>query len=799
MIKLQKIKMKKEPLYKQIADRIRKYVVNNDLPSGSLLPSQNVLIKHFDVSQITVRQALQQLINEGIVTSVQGKGTFVGEVKRSGKSGIDLSQVDKTDMDLTLTEENIGQQLRFEKLISNLSAEFINLPSDQIDGKINEALKRIVETFNVDRTLLHEFSENRKLLYVTHFFIKPGIQPPSSTITSEAQPWFAKTILNGEIIKVDRIEDLPEAAKLEKTFLLKQGVKSGIVFPLIVGEKVVGALTFTTVFYERSWLDETIQRLQLISEVFSNAIDRKHREQKLRDAFGKIEKQLQLEKLISELSTEFVNLNPNEIDQKIDDGLKLISESLGVDRIALLQFSSDKRELHLTHGHSSNAVHSPPRFLVSEQLPWFSGSLRRGKTLIIPTVKEIPEDAVQERQYVKEQGIKSFLTIPMIVSGSIIGAISYSYMNSEQAWTDDLIQWFRLVTEVFVNALDRKQKAQKIQKAFVEINELKDKLEKENLYLRREIELNYKHEEIVGRSKGIKHVLSQVEKVAEQNTCVLITGETGTGKELIAHAIHNLSPRRGHVMIKVNCAALPASLIESEMFGREKGAYTGALTRRIGRFEAAHGSTIFLDEISDLPLEIQVKLLRVLQEGKFERLGSTKTMESDVRVITATNQNLSEAVKKGIFRNDLYYRLNVFPIVVPPLRERRDDIPLLIWYFVKEFENAMGKKIESIPQHSLKLLLTYSWPGNIRELKNVIERAMILCEGPVLKVNRIESEETITQNITLEDATRNHIRKVLESAEWRVSGKNGAAELLGLKRTTLLTKMKKLNIKRPIG
>jgi DNA-binding NtrC family response regulator len=338
---------------------------------------------------------------------------------------------------------------------------------------------------------------------------------------------------------------------------------------------------------------------------------------------------------------------------------------------------------------------------------------------------------------------------------------------------------------------------QNLKNALSEIEQLKNRIENENIHLRQEIKLKYKHKELVGRSKGIKKVLAQVEKVAAQNTCVLITGETGTGKELVAQAIHNLSPRKNRVMIKVNCAALPAPLIESELFGREKGAYTGALTRQSGRFEVAHESTIFLDEIGDLPSEIQVKLLRVLQEGKFERLGSTKTTESNARIIAATNRNLPEAVKNGTFRNDLYYRLNVFPIAVPPLRERRDDIPLLTWFFVKEFENSMGKKIDSISKHTMNNLQQYSWPGNIRELKNTIERAVILCEGPHLTINEIESQPSPIADEKLEDVTRNHILRILKKTKWRAGGKNGAAEILGLKRTTLLTKMKKLNIKPP--
>jgi formate hydrogenlyase transcriptional activator len=287
------------------------------------------------------------------------------------------------------------------------------------------------------------------------------------------------------------------------------------------------------------------------------------------------------------------------------------------------------------------------------------------------------------------------------------------------------------------------------------------------------------------------------QKVAEQETSVLVLGETGTGKELLARAIHDMSPRKERIMIDVNCAALPAPLIESELFGREKGAFTGALTKRIGRFEAADGSTIFLDEIGDLQPEMQAKLLRVLQDGKFERLGSTESIIVDVRVIAATNRDLEQEVREGKFRKDLYYRLSVFPITMPPLLDRSEDIPSLVWSFVKEFGKVMGKPIEMIPKQTMEMLQSYSWPGNVRELKNIIERAMILTTGPTLHIDRINTDNLETPRlITLEGVERNHILQVVESTGWRVSGKNGAAELLGLKESTLRTKMGKLGIER---
>lgn len=285
-----------------------------------------------------------------------------------------------------------------------------------------------------------------------------------------------------------------------------------------------------------------------------------------------------------------------------------------------------------------------------------------------------------------------------------------------------------------INITDRKRSEEKLQEAYAEIESLKDRLEQENLYLREQVDVRHEHEHIVGRSDAIKRALRKVEQVAKSETSVLVQGETGTGKELIASAIHNLSNRREHAMVKVNCGALPANLIENELFGREKGAYTGADSRQGGRFELANGSTLFLDEIGELAPALQAKLLRVLQDGEFERLGSTKTIKVDVRVIAATNRDLPKEVAAGNFREDLFYRLNVFPIAVPPLRERVEDIPLLAWAFVREFSRKTGNTIEAISKSDLEALQRYSWPGNIRELRNVIERAIILCDKPTLQI-----------------------------------------------------------------
>ena len=334
-----------------------------------------------------------------------------------------------------------------------------------------------------------------------------------------------------------------------------------------------------------------------------------------------------------------------------------------------------------------------------------------------------------------------------------------------------------------------------------EIKTLKHLLEAERAYLQEEIKLACNHEKIIGQSQGLKYVLYKVEQIAGSNTTVLVLGETGTGKELVARAIHSLSLRKNRALVKVNCAPQPANLIESELFGHEKGSFTGSMTRHLGRFEVANGATLFLDEIGELPLELQAKLLRVIQDGEFERVGSSHTIKVDTRIIAATNRNLEEEVRTGRFREDLWYRLNIFPITVPPLRERLDDIPQLVQHYVDKISKRMGKSIEYIPVTVMAALQAYHWPGNIRELENVLERAVINSTGPKLRLvdelKRPDRGDQTTSTQTMEAVEREHITRILEQTGWKVGGKDSAAEILGLERSTLRARMRKLNIQKP--
>ena len=335
--------------------------------------------------------------------------------------------------------------------------------------------------------------------------------------------------------------------------------------------------------------------------------------------------------------------------------------------------------------------------------------------------------------------------------------------------------------------------------ALGQIKRLKDQLEAERAYLQEEIKLEFNHDNIVGKSNAIKYVFYKIEQIALTDTSVLVLGETGTGKELAARAIHGLSRRKHRTLVKMNCATLPATLIESELFGHERGAFTGAQAKRIGRFEVANGTTLFLDEIGELPLELQPKLLQVIESGRFERLGSSETKNGDVRIIAATNRNLEEEVRQGRFREDLWYRLNIFPITMPPLRDRPEDIPLLVTFFIEKITKRLGKTIEVIPASVMEALQKYHWPGNVRELENVLERAVINSSGPKLRLVdelRKPFKDSASGAKKLETVEREHILRVLEQAHWKVSGKDSAAEILGLNRSTLRARMRKLNIRK---
>jgi PAS domain S-box-containing protein len=509
-----------------------------------------------------------------------------------------------------------------------------------------------------------------------------------------------------------------------------------------------------------------------------------------------IESRVQFEKLVAELSVKFINLPADRVRPEIEDALRRIGQELDLDRCSLYRLQPDGTVVSPISWRRPGVPDAPARVSGPEAFPWILGRLRDGEVVCFSGVDELPDP---DRETARSFGIRASVTVPVSVAGQPVGVVAFHVLREERQWEPDVVHRLTVISAAFGNVLARQDSDEALRNKIAEVQSLRDRLDAENAYLRREAHERFGTHAVVGTSDAVQRVLEQVRQVAATDSTVLLVGETGTGKELFATQIHELSGRRARPMVRVNCAAIPATLIESELFGREKGAFTGALARQAGRFELADHSTIFLDEIGDLPLEVQVKLLRVLEERQIERLGSPRSIHVDTRIVAATHQNLEQRIGNGTFREDLFYRLNVFPIVVPPLRERVEDIPLLVWRFVDEFAKAFGKRVDEIPKDNMLALQRYGWPGNVRELRNIVERAMIGATHPCLTITVPAANTAAARKLssTLADVEREHIRSVLEMCGWRIRGAGGAAERLGLRPTTLETRMAKLGLNRP--
>jgi len=458
--------------------------------------------------------------------------------------------------------------------------------------------------------------------------------------------------------------------------------------------------------------------------------------------------------------------------------------------VSLYDSKHDVMRLHLID------TEFPVDVLIGQEWP---AKEQPGKLVVDTQESILVHEVDQERRFpvltalFKEYGVHSFCMVPLTTSQKRLGVLNLASLKSG-TYRDEDRRFLQLVSAQVAMAVDNAM-------AYQEIQRLKNKLTREKHYLEDEIQSEVRFREIIGESRALKTVFEQVRKVAPTDSTVLLLGETGTGKELIARSIHEQSGRVKRTFVKINCSAIPTGLLESELFGHERGAFTGALTQRFGRFEIADGGTLFLDEVGDIPLEVQPKLLRVLQEREFERLGNSRTIRTNVRVIAATNRDLSEMVGKREFRADLFYRLNVFPVRLPSLRERREDIPRLVRYFTQRYCSRMNRHITSIPDETLRALSDWSWPGNIRELENFIERSVILSTGLVLEAPLSEltvgSNPASTRGSALDESERQLILKVLREVDWVIGGPAGAATRLGMKRTSLQSRMKRLGIVRP--
>ena len=517
------------------------------------------------------------------------------------------------------------------------------------------------------------------------------------------------------------------------------------------------------------------------------------------------EEHLRFDALLSRLAADFMKTLPEVVDNRIEGALRDLVLFFGVDRSTVVQQSPEEGAYRVTHSWAREGIEPTPALAIDSEFPWCTDRLLGAESVVFSRLDDLPSEASRDRASFSRVGPRSMAAFPLVSSSGVLGAVTFGTLTRETEWSGTMLQQIRLVAEVFAGALERKQNDLQLREALAHVERLKKRLEAENIVLRETAEELSRSDEIVGVSPELEHVLRQVDQVAPTDTTVLLLGETGTGKELIARAIHRRSRRRDRPLIVVNCAALPPSLIESELFGHERGAFTGALYRKLGRFELANGGTIFLDEVGELPLDLQAKLLRVLQEGEFERVGSTKTRKTDVRVIAATNSDLEERLVDGTFRSDLYYRLRVFPIQLPPLRERSEDIPLLVWHIIGRLRGQqLGSAIQRVPDPVMERLQAHSWPGNVRELQNVIEHAMIVSRGPELELewsfgdpHRASVSTAEPEIRTLGQVEREHIVRVLESCDWKVQGRGNAAERLGLNPSTLRSRMRKLEIERP--
>lgn len=509
---------------------------------------------------------------------------------------------------------------------------------------------------------------------------------------------------------------------------------------------------------------------------------------------------------------KLVNLIGGDFDEVLKSIISNAAEALGVNRVSIWQFNEDETQIHcLSAYHLQGDEFKNSEELETKNYPNYFKKLYDKKIVKFNDCANSDFDNDFKNSYLDKFGITSMLDVFVKGLKKPFGVLCFEHLDDIREWTPEEEQFATTVAGLVSFAIENAERT-KIQKKLIEtnkklsvantdLNHLKKELEQQNVYLREEINLVFNYEEMVYGSAAFSQVLTDVEKVAETDATVLLLGESGTGKELIARAIHNISGRKYKPIIKVNCAAIPKELIESELFGHKKGSFTGALNDKEGKFKLADGGTLFLDEIGELPLEMQPKLLRAIQEHEIEPIGSSKVQKVDIRIVAATNRNLDEEVKKKKFREDLYFRLNVFPINIPPLRQRPEDIPILIEHFVDKFCKKYNKKIKYIPQDTRHALHNYDWPGNIRELENLIERAVILTNTETLFVPGFKSSEKVapipSSSFSLDDVQRMHIIQILKQCNWKIDGSQGAAQILDIKPSTLRDRMKKLGIKKP--
>jgi len=640
--------------------------------------------------------------------------------------------------------------LRLAACLAEIGPRLQRLSAERIDAAIREALKDVLEAMDMDRMSITEFSREANSHQFRYAYWRPGLPPINVGVYSaEAFPWYTAQIQRGKALLLPRLaEDLPPEARAEFAPVLELGMKSLVVLPLEDDHEVVACLALSSFGEHREFPSAMEPAVDLLGSIFASALQRSRMMTKIRAA------QRFSHALMASIPTAAAVLDRHGRIVTVNRAWAAPAHPAVCPGVRLAR--NEDIDLPSTspiekHGEVPDAVRAV-----------LSGQATHGETILRC------ECEARHRSY------RVAVTSLAETGGALVTRTDVTEREEWKAALEESVEQVRL---------------------------MKERLENESEILTRDIPRWNDFGEIVGRTPALSVLLEQVRRVASTDAPVLVLGETGTGKGLVARAIHDRSARTGRPLVTVNCAALPPTLIDSELFGYEKGAFTGAIARTPGRFEVADRGTLLLDEIGELPLELQAKLLRVLQSGEFERLGSSKTLRVDVRLIAATNRDLEREVREGRFRADLFYRLSVFPLTLPPLRNRPEDIPLLVWHSIARRQAPLGRRIERVPERVMRALCAYSWPGNIRELENVVERALILSDGPTLATDPMflsgVRQETETASLgSLSDIERQYILDILQQCGGKVAGKGNAADRLGLNRSTLLSRMKKLGISR---
>ncbi|PYU30842.1 MAG: Fis family transcriptional regulator [Acidobacteria bacterium] len=690
--------------------------------------------------------------------------------------------------DLTTTRLGLAEQLDGQRQALLEVAEAIALHRDlgELFHDLAGRLHRVVQ-FDYLNLVLHDTARNVMRLHILETSqptrVRPGLElpvgeTPAGTVWETQQP-----LVVADIEQESRYPTLLQTLRQEQ-------VKSFCMLPLTTAHRRLGALGFGRTVLHR-YSEAEVEFMQQVARQVAVAVDNALNYRSAQAYQQQLAQQRDRLQVLLEVNNVLVShLDVRELFEAIAACLRRVMHH-EYTSLALYDPATKRMRVQFLDFPEGRGLIREEMSIAVESSP--SGCSFRSRQPLLASRADLEKYDSEIARHLLAEGVRSVCCVPLVTRNRVLGALNVASLR-DAAFTQEDADLLSQVSAQIAIAVENAL-------AFKEIAELKNKLAEEKLYLEDEIRTEFNFEEIVGDSAVLKLILRQVETVAPTDSTVLIQGETGTGKELVARAIHNLSNRRERTFVKVNCAAIPTGLLESELFGHERGAFTGAIARKIGRFELAHGGTLFLDEVGDISLELQPKLLRVLQEQEFERLGSTRTIRVDVRVVAATNRDLARMVAEREFRSDLYYRLNVFPLLMPPLRDRHEDIPQLVRYLAQKYARRMNKRIESIPAETLDALTRYHWPGNVRELENLIERAVILSAGPALRVPLAELKppaEAATEGlVTLEAAERQHILRALEETNWVLGGPRGAATRLGMKRTTLQSRMSKLKITRP--